>query len=772
MQAGDVLDGRYELVRRLDAGGMGEVWEGVDRRIRRPVAVKVLREEAHPDTVEELVDRLGREATAAGRLAHPHIVSVYDYNHVGRADGPLVYIVMEMVRGRSLAMEISSGLPGVEQALEWSTQIALALEAAHAPEVGVVHRDLKPGNVMITPGRLVKLLDFGIARFMEESETQNARLTGARMVGTPAYMAPEQCLGTTVDGRTDLYALGCLLFAMLTGRPPFPQDRGILQVMYKQVNDAPQRPSALRPEVPPEVDRLVLHLLEKDPADRPADAAEVVDLLRTVALGGPAAATASGAEPVDPDEVVVLEEWVDEDDVQPDWDPDPDDFFEATREELRLRRDAALAASAAWDTVLQLEALSRDAAELLGPDDPMLTDIRFELACALARDGRSQHAAAMLGEVLPGIIALHGPYDRRTLYARSLYPWYLAQSGQALEASRLFGELAPILRAVMGDTHPVTLGVRFQEATQLRAAGEHDRALRAWQHLIPLLSDETIRRELPAGMPQEARRQLAAGVLEASTRDAVSPKRIREAVPRLIGLLDNESEAGLAARSVLVRWISDAGNPQEARPAWRVLVADTTRALGDDHVLALRARFGLAENAEETGAADDALAVYRELLPDLLRVLPQHDELVLRTRYAILQLQDQLDLVTNAALTLPDWDALTMDLTRYLGPDNELTIDACFQLALQTAATARRPAEALSLLEGVLDRRIALKGHHDELNLQGRFTLARVLSALGRHAEAERLWGALLPDVSHVLGMHHALTRATMAHLDRSRVSR
>lgn len=297
MHAGDLLDARYELVRRLDVGGMGEVWEGIDRRIRRKVAVKLIREEADPALVPELVSRLGREATAAGRLAHPHIVAVYDYNSIEQDDVPLVYIVMELVRGRSLAEELTRALPSVPQALSWAEQIALALESAHGPEAGVVHRDLKPGNVMITYGGLVKLLDFGIARFLEDNDTHHTRLTGARMVGTPAYMAPEQCNAGPVDGRTDLYALGCLLYTMLTGRPPFTAERGLLQVMYQQVHETPPPPGELHPGVPPGLDRLVMELLAKDPADRPADAGAVVDRLRGLAAEFAAAAHRPAADP-------------------------------------------------------------------------------------------------------------------------------------------------------------------------------------------------------------------------------------------------------------------------------------------------------------------------------------------------------------------------------------------------------------------------------------------------------------------------------------------
>lgn len=260
---------------------------------------------------------------------------------------------MELVRGRSLAEELAQRLPTLPQALAWAEQIALALESAHGPEAGVVHRDLKPGNVMVTYGGLVKLLDFGIARFLEDNDTHHTKLTGARMVGTPAYMAPEQCDGRPVDGRTDLYALGCLLYTMLTGRPPFTLERGLLQVMYQQVHEVPPPPSAYRP-VPAPVDRLVMDLLAKDPADRPADAADVVDRLRTLsralsaaaapaapAAGAPAGAGAAGAGayvPTEPDLPPVqetddgedAEEEEDDEVLEGEYaDPDPGEAFRA-----------------------------------------------------------------------------------------------------------------------------------------------------------------------------------------------------------------------------------------------------------------------------------------------------------------------------------------------------------------------------------------------------------------------------------------------------------
>jgi serine/threonine-protein kinase len=265
----ETLAGRYELVEVIGRGGMGVVHRGRDRVLDRTVAVKVL-----PALFAEnptLVERFEREARAAARLSHPNIVSVYDS---GR-DGTERYFVMEYVPGKSLAELLRErGRLPVAEAVGITAQIANALAAAHG--AGIIHRDIKPGNVMVLPSGEAKVLDFGIAR-----AAADVALTRTTMVlGSAPYIAPEVALGRSADQRSDIYSLGCVLYEMLTGRPPFVGDLPAV-VMSQHTNAEPQPPRELVPEIPAALEALVLQMLAKNPADRPQQAAELPATLRS-----------------------------------------------------------------------------------------------------------------------------------------------------------------------------------------------------------------------------------------------------------------------------------------------------------------------------------------------------------------------------------------------------------------------------------------------------------------------------------------------------------
>ncbi len=266
------LGERYQVEARIGAGGMAEVFRGFDPVLSRTVAIKVLLPQFARDT--SFVHRFRREAQAAARLNQPNIVGVYDSG----SDDDTQYIVMEFIEGRTLAEFMSAGRrPTPVQAAEIAQKIAAAIAAAHAQ--GVIHRDIKPGNVMVTRDGTVKVMDFGIARMLGP---ETAPQTSA-VLGTASYLSPEQAQGTPVDARTDIYSLGAVLYELLTGRPPFTGDSSVA-VAYKQVNETPELPSSLNPDVSPSMDAVVMKALSKNPSNRYQSAEEFsADLARVIA---------------------------------------------------------------------------------------------------------------------------------------------------------------------------------------------------------------------------------------------------------------------------------------------------------------------------------------------------------------------------------------------------------------------------------------------------------------------------------------------------------
>src|SRR6476469_3465684 len=272
-----LLSNRYELGDTLGYGGMSEVHKGRDVRLGRDVAVKVLRADLARDP--QFQERFRREAQNAAALNHPAIVAVYDTGETRTEHGPLPYIVMEYVDGRTLRdiVKTEGPLPG-QRAMEIMADVSAALDFSHRH--GIIHRDVKPANVMITRTGAVKVMDFGIARAVHDG--QAAVTQTAAVIGTAQYLSPEQARGETVDARSDVYAAGCVLFELLTGEPPFTGDSPVA-VAYQHVREDPKPPSALNPRVNPALDAVVLKAMSKTPANRYQSAAEMrTDLVRVL----------------------------------------------------------------------------------------------------------------------------------------------------------------------------------------------------------------------------------------------------------------------------------------------------------------------------------------------------------------------------------------------------------------------------------------------------------------------------------------------------------
>ena len=279
-----LLGGRYELDGVVGRGGMAELYRARDIRLDRIVAIKTLRTDLARDPTFQA--RFRREAQSAASLNHPSIVAVYDTGEDMMTGVPVPYIVMEYVDGRTVRDLLQDGhrlLP--ERSLEIIDGVLRALDYSH--QAGIVHRDIKPGNVMVTRNGDVKVMDFGIARAM--SDAQATMTQTAQVIGTAQYLSPEQARGERVDSRSDLYSTGCLLYELLTGRPPFTGDSPVA-IAYQHVRENPIPPSRVDPDVPVWADAIVLKAMAKSPADRYQTAGDMRADLQRAASGLPVAA--------------------------------------------------------------------------------------------------------------------------------------------------------------------------------------------------------------------------------------------------------------------------------------------------------------------------------------------------------------------------------------------------------------------------------------------------------------------------------------------------
>ncbi|MDQ0947212.1 serine/threonine protein kinase/ABC-type transport system substrate-binding protein [Streptomyces phaeochromogenes] len=276
-----VLDGRYTLTERIGAGGMGVVWRARDARLERPVAVKLL--SLPPGTAgaerERLLAMFGREARAAAALDSSYIVPVFDHG----ADGEVPYLVMPLLSGRTVGELLTEGPLPPERVAELAAQVCRALATAH--RAGIVHRDIKPANVMLTDEGTVKVLDFGIAKFLDAAAGGRLTATTDSPIGTLPYMAPERFTRGADDGRTDVYALGCTVYEMLTGAPPF-DSTSAPALMHSHVYETPEKPSVRRPGLAPQWDELVGRMLAK-PVDQRPTAEEARAAFERLALPAP-----------------------------------------------------------------------------------------------------------------------------------------------------------------------------------------------------------------------------------------------------------------------------------------------------------------------------------------------------------------------------------------------------------------------------------------------------------------------------------------------------
>ena len=300
-----LIANRYELGNLIGRGGMADVYEGIDTRLSRTVAIKLLKSDLANDPSFE--DRFRQEAQASARMAHPTIVRVYDAGEDIELDsrGNQVkhpFIVMEYVRGKLLRDILHERRLSIEEAVNYASGVLTALEFSH--KAGVIHRDIKSANIMITENDQVKVMDFGIARAISDSSATMANTVG--IMGTAQYFSPEQAKGENVDARTDLYSTGVLLYEMLAGRAPFKGESAV-SIAYQHVSEAPDAPSTHNNLITAELDQVVLHALAKDRNDRYPSAEEFRDHLIAAANGSPLTLSIPVIKPAEVAEVAASE---------------------------------------------------------------------------------------------------------------------------------------------------------------------------------------------------------------------------------------------------------------------------------------------------------------------------------------------------------------------------------------------------------------------------------------------------------------------------------
>jgi len=302
-----ILNERYELGELIGRGGMADVYKGTDTLLGRTIAVKVLRADLARDP--QFQARFKREAQAVAALNHPSIVAIFDTGEYSVPGGPgedvrVPYIVMEFVSGRTLRDMIKAKELGVEDSVGYTLGVLAALEYSH--RAGIVHRDIKPANVMVCADTGdVKVMDFGIARAMADSAATMTQTQA--VVGTAQYLSPEQARGETVDARSDLYSAGCLLYELLTSRPPFVGDSPV-SVAYQHVRETPDLPSTHNPDITEALDSVLVKALQKNRTDRFQDAAAFRRALRAASNGIPVPALPASEAPTDPNDLVEQED--------------------------------------------------------------------------------------------------------------------------------------------------------------------------------------------------------------------------------------------------------------------------------------------------------------------------------------------------------------------------------------------------------------------------------------------------------------------------------
>ncbi|MGW1915281.1 tetratricopeptide repeat protein [Streptomyces sp. NPDC002076] len=702
-----LVQGRYRLLDLIGRGGMGEVWRARDESLGRLVAVKCLKPLGpyhDPSLVGVLRERFRREARVAAGLSHRGVTVVHDF---GESDG-VPFLVMELLEGRDLSrlLQDNKGHPlPVEDVQDIAAQVAAALAYTH--QQGIIHRDLKPANVVQLTDGTVKICDFGIARLGRDIGF-TARLTGTGVaLGTPHYMSPEQIGGDAVDRRSDLYSLGCVLYEIATGAPPFDlEDAWAILIGHRDT--PPRPPREHRPELPGHLERIILDLLAKRPQERPNDAGELVRRLggrratgafpeavgsalpdaggrsrspawtHGMTTGPKALGTGLGALP--PASGAMLScRWAAA--------PQQGAGNSATghngpagagrpvpappvERSARHREAVRLAGLGRWAEAGEAHrAVAAERAALLGPDHPETLASRYEAAFALVRADRVAEALAAYTDLAEARARVLGADHPDTLAARQETAYALGRLGRHFEAHQVYAEVLAARVRTMGPDHPDTLRCRHNLACTLGRLGRLDEAGRtalevaaARARVLGAEHPDTLvsRCEVAYAQGQSGRWEEALGIY----------REVAGARARVLGADHPDT---LAARYEAALSLGRLGRSADALRLYRELIVDRTRVQGPTHPETLRARHGLGVNLGRLGRWEDALTEARDVCLLREQILgPAHpDTLVSRREIAV-----ALGWLGRWAEALTEYRRVAATREQILGPDHPDTLAA------------------------------------------------------------------------------------------------
>ncbi|MFC0849946.1 tetratricopeptide repeat protein [Streptomyces noboritoensis] len=717
-----LIHGRYRLLELIGRGGMGEVWAARDDSLGRRVAVKCLKPmglQHDPASARVLRERFRREARVAAALQHRGVTVVHDF---GEFEGVL-YLVMELLDGRNLSQLLQDGkghpLP-VPDVVDIAEQLSSALAYTH--QQGIVHRDLKPANIMRLPDGTVKILDFGIARLGADIGF-TSRLTGTGIaMGTPHYMSPEQIGGAPVDHRSDLYSLGCVLYELATGAPPFDLDDA-WAILVGHRDTAPEPPRANRAELPEYFEEIVLDLLAKEPGARPQDARELV---RRLAGGrgpvrGPVASAvvapppvrprglpswargmttghkATGSTPPDPappdPDASLTGAWttaLPPAPPAPDRPPPPPPELLAELDD-RHREGLGLGRAGRWAEAGEVHrAVAAERAHALGPDHPDTLASQYEVAFALSRTGREADALREFGMVAQARARTLGPDDPGALDARQETAYVLGRLGRHFEAHQVYASVLAARERVMGADHPATLRCRHNLAFNLGRLGRLEDAYRM-------------------------------------ARDVAADRA------RVLGAGHSDT---LVSRSEVAYVLGQLGRWVEALQLYREVASARATVLGADHTDTLATRYEVGIALGRLGRSAEALELYRVLVRDRTRVEGPEDPETLRARHGLGVNLGRLARWEEALTEARDVCALR---ERVLGPDHPDTLVSRREIAVGLGWLGRW-AQALAVYRQVADARERVLGAAHPDALASRNDEAHCLERLGRGAEAAALY--------------------------------